>query len=122
MAGSRSPAPIDLVNRPARLAREGESRFDTVAPRDAKGCDTMKTATARELRYDFATIAAWLDQGETVILTRRGKRVGRIVPEPKSTRASNEGRRALFASRFAPWVAVPQRDLSGVIEEHRGAA
>lgn len=82
----------------------------------------MKTATARDLRNHFAWIAALLARGETIILTRRGKRLGRIVPEPNSPRTSNESRRALFAARFAPKAPVSKRDLCRVLAENRGDA
>ncbi len=38
----------------------------------------MKPTTARELRNQFPIVAAWLDKGETVLLTRRGRPMGRI--------------------------------------------
>jgi antitoxin (DNA-binding transcriptional repressor) of toxin-antitoxin stability system len=41
----------------------------------------MHTVTVRELRNNFAQIAAWLEAGETLTLTRRGKVLGRIEPE-----------------------------------------
>lgn len=42
----------------------------------------MKTATLRELRYDFGRIEGWLREGREVRITRRGKPVFRVVPEP----------------------------------------
>lgn len=47
----------------------------------------MKTATLRELRYDFARIAGWLREGREVRITRRGKPVFRVVPEPPAGKA-----------------------------------
>jgi antitoxin (DNA-binding transcriptional repressor) of toxin-antitoxin stability system len=43
-------------------------------------CDTMKTATVRDLRYDFPKIEAWLEGGEEVLITKHAKPVGRILP------------------------------------------
>jgi prevent-host-death family protein len=43
----------------------------------------MKTATVRDLRNEFARISKWLEKGETVTLTKRGKPFARVVPEPK---------------------------------------
>ncbi len=40
----------------------------------------MKTATTRELRQEFARILAWIDQGEEVEITRRGRVLARLVP------------------------------------------
>jgi antitoxin (DNA-binding transcriptional repressor) of toxin-antitoxin stability system len=42
--------------------------------------DHMKTATVRDLRYNFPKVEALLLSGEEVELTKRGRVVGRIVP------------------------------------------
>ena len=42
----------------------------------------MKTANIRELRNHFPRIAAWIKQGETVEITRNGKRFARLLPAP----------------------------------------
>jgi antitoxin (DNA-binding transcriptional repressor) of toxin-antitoxin stability system len=46
----------------------------------------MKTATVRDLRYNFPQVEAWLAGGEEVELTKRGHVVGRIVPNPDKVR------------------------------------
>jgi antitoxin (DNA-binding transcriptional repressor) of toxin-antitoxin stability system len=46
----------------------------------------MKTATVRDLRYNFPKVEAWLSSGEEVELTKRGHVVGRIVPEQPTAR------------------------------------
>lgn len=40
----------------------------------------MKTATVRDLRNHFAQVSAWIEGGEEVELTKRGKVVARIIP------------------------------------------
>jgi antitoxin (DNA-binding transcriptional repressor) of toxin-antitoxin stability system len=40
----------------------------------------MKTATVRDLRNRFPRIAAWIEQGEPVEITRGGKVFARLVP------------------------------------------
>ena len=40
----------------------------------------MKTATVRDLRYEFPRIEQSLAQGEEVQITKRGKVIGTIVP------------------------------------------
>jgi antitoxin (DNA-binding transcriptional repressor) of toxin-antitoxin stability system len=46
----------------------------------------MKTATVRDLRNRFARVSAWLDEGEAVEITRRGKAYARLVPARKTPR------------------------------------
>ncbi|MBV8215446.1 MAG: prevent-host-death protein [Verrucomicrobia bacterium] len=40
----------------------------------------MKTASVRDLRNSFARISRWLEAGETVEVTKRGRTFARIVP------------------------------------------
>ena len=43
-------------------------------------CLTMKTATVRDLRNRFPRVAAWIDEGEPVEITKSGKPFARLVP------------------------------------------
>ena len=40
----------------------------------------MKTATVRDLRNNFPRVAEWIEGGQQVELTKRGKVIARIVP------------------------------------------
>lgn len=40
----------------------------------------MKTATVRDLRYDFPKLEAWLAGGKEILITKHAKPVARIVP------------------------------------------
>ena len=44
----------------------------------------MKTASVADLRNRFPSVFRWIEDGETVELTKRGKIVARIVPAPKA--------------------------------------
>ncbi len=43
----------------------------------------MKTATVRDLRNHGKTLLAWLDEGEEILITRRGESFARLIPEKK---------------------------------------
>ena len=47
-------------------------------------CITMKTATIRDLRYDFPRVEAWLLNGDEVELTRHGRPIAKITPVVQS--------------------------------------
>lgn len=48
----------------------------------------MKTATVRELRNNFASLAKWIEHGERVTITRNGKNFATLAPAtPKMSRA-----------------------------------
>jgi antitoxin (DNA-binding transcriptional repressor) of toxin-antitoxin stability system len=46
----------------------------------------MKTATIRDLRYDFSRVEAWIRNGSEIELTRHGRPIARITPLPKPTK------------------------------------
>jgi antitoxin (DNA-binding transcriptional repressor) of toxin-antitoxin stability system len=43
---------------------------------------TMKTATIRDLRNSFPQLARWIEEGESVEITRSGKPFACLVPLP----------------------------------------
>jgi prevent-host-death family protein len=47
--------------------------------------NNMKTANIAEAKAHFSALLAEVEAGEEVIITRRGKPVARIVPEPAAT-------------------------------------
>jgi antitoxin (DNA-binding transcriptional repressor) of toxin-antitoxin stability system len=70
-------------------------------------CITMKTASVRELRNNFAKISRWLKAGEKVEITKRGAPYAKIeltAPVPKKKKRVSEmtlkERRAFFRKRF----------------------
>ncbi len=44
----------------------------------------MKTATVRELRNDFPRIEAWVQEGESINISKRGKIVATLVPPART--------------------------------------
>jgi len=47
----------------------------------------MKTATVRELRNQYRSVLSWVEAGEEVMISKRGKIIARLVPEkPKPTK------------------------------------
>jgi prevent-host-death family protein len=42
----------------------------------------MKTATVRQLRHDFGTVLNWVEGGEQVGISKRGKVVALLTPPP----------------------------------------
>jgi len=47
----------------------------------------MKTATIRDLRYDFRKLEAWLNLGESVQITKHKKPVAVLQPPEEATNA-----------------------------------
>jgi prevent-host-death family protein len=63
----------------------------------------MKTATVRDLRNHYTLLLEWLAAGEEILITQRGKSIGRLIPEPVS------------GNRRVDWSAsmAVRRDRSG---------
>ncbi len=43
----------------------------------------MKTATIRDLRYDFPRVEAWIRNGNEVEVTKHGRPIARLTPLPR---------------------------------------
>jgi antitoxin (DNA-binding transcriptional repressor) of toxin-antitoxin stability system len=80
----------------------------------------MKTAVVQDLALPSSAILAWLQAGETIVLVQNGEPLGRIVPEKMLKTSQMEQRRDVFARRFAPLAAVPNRDLGDIVSDNRG--
>ena len=44
-------------------------------------CSTMKMATVRELRNRYSELMKWIEAGEEITISRRGRIIARLVPE-----------------------------------------
>jgi antitoxin (DNA-binding transcriptional repressor) of toxin-antitoxin stability system len=59
----------------------------------------MKTATLRKLRHDFGSVFAWVEQGEPVGISKRGKLIAILAPPPRPKPAKPK-KRPDFAARL----------------------
>lgn len=59
----------------------------------------MKTASIRQVRHDFNTVLDWIDAGEQVEISKRGKVVALLSPPP-SVKAPRSRERPDFAARL----------------------
>jgi len=59
----------------------------------------MKTATLRQLRHDFGSVLAWVEQGEAVEISKRGKIIALLSPPPIAKPAKSR-KRPDFAARL----------------------
>ena len=59
----------------------------------------MKTATLRKLRHDFGSVFAWVEQGEPVGISKRGKIIALLSPPP-APKPVKPKKRPDFAARL----------------------
>jgi prevent-host-death family protein len=60
----------------------------------------MKTATVRQIRHDFGTVLGWVEDGEQVEVSKRGKVVALITPPPPAAKPAGPRKRPDFAARL----------------------
>lgn len=80
----------------------------------------MKTATAQELRDEFARVSDWVKKGETVRITLDGEGFALLVPDRTPKEAAAWPDLAARRRRVFP-RGVRGRPLSKLVEEGRGA-
>ncbi len=63
----------------------------------------MKTATVRDLRYDFPKIEAWLAGGEEILITKHAKPIARLSAPNNGTRQTMPPMPDFAARRRKTW-------------------
>lgn len=78
----------------------------------------MKKATVRDLRNSFARISRWIEAGESVEVTKRGKAFARILPvePPKGRRAAKPDIMARLRADYGSLV-LPDSVVEQVLRE-----
>jgi antitoxin (DNA-binding transcriptional repressor) of toxin-antitoxin stability system len=59
----------------------------------------MKMASIRQVRHDFSTVLDWIEEGEQVQISKRGKVVALLSPPPVTKRTRSR-KRPDFAARL----------------------
>lgn len=59
----------------------------------------MKTATVRQIRHDFSTVLNWVEDGEQVEVSKRGKVVA-LITQPQTPKPTGPRKRPDFAARL----------------------
>jgi len=80
----------------------------------------MKPATAREVQHGFGRVLARVSRGETVVITKHGKKVAQLIPLPPE--AGKAPRWPDFEARLKrrfPDGPLPGAPASTVISEMR---
>lgn len=80
----------------------------------------FRTVGAREANQQFsALLSAAEERGETIVITRRGKAVARLIPEPveSSTAAAKAARIRELLDRFARPMGGDSLDREGLYDD-----
>lgn len=83
----------------------------------------MKTASIRQVRHDFRTVLDWVEDGEQVQISNRGKVVALLSP-PSAVRRLRSRKRTDFAARLRKRDGdrvIAARVMNQILEESKGA-
>ena len=83
----------------------------------------MKTATVRQVRHDFGTVLNWVEEGEHVEISKRGKVVALLTPPPPPSR-SRSRKRPDFAARLKlrdGGRVIPAKSINAILDFNKGA-
>lgn len=81
----------------------------------------MKTATVRQLRNQYSAVLRWVDAGEEVAISRRGKVVARLVPEKAGKRTRvNWATSAAARMDKSAFPLLSAKDVAALLAENRG--
>ena len=80
----------------------------------------MKTATMRQLRNESRAVLAWVEAGEEVTISKRGKIIARIVPpKPKPKKVDWTKSAALTMDR-SDWPKLSAKQTKALWDDLRG--
>jgi antitoxin (DNA-binding transcriptional repressor) of toxin-antitoxin stability system len=82
----------------------------------------MKTASIRQVRHDFNTVLDWLNAGEQVEISKRGKVVALLVP-PARAKPPRSRKRPDFAARLKlrdGGRVISAIVMDGILSESKG--
>ena len=81
----------------------------------------MKTATVRDLRTRFPVLARWMDSGEPIEITRRGRVIARLTPVA-SARAGNAKKPDILKRLreiYGDYV-MPEEEANAILDYDKG--
>jgi prevent-host-death family protein len=80
----------------------------------------MKTATMRQLRNESRAVLAWVEDGEEVQITKRGKIIARLVPEKPKLKKVDWTKSAAFTMDRSKMTKITARQLRAAFDYNQG--
>lgn len=78
----------------------------------------MKTASAADLRNHFSTVSKWIHEGESVVITKRGRPFATLTPMRKRKPLTPVDRMARLQKHFPAGPVAG--DANAVVDYDRG--
>jgi len=81
----------------------------------------MKTATVRQLRNQYREVIGWVEAGETVKISVRGKVVARMIPEKPKSKKFDWSKSAAVKMDRSGWPKLTAKEVLSLIHESQGS-
>ena len=83
----------------------------------------MKTATVRALRNHYSSLMGWIDAGEEIAISRRGRVIARLVPaSPKHPRRVDWSTSAALRMDKRALPNLSAKTSAALLKDSQGAA
>jgi len=81
----------------------------------------MKTATVRDLRTKFPVLARWMDNGEPIEITRRGRVIARLTPAAggKASKSKKPDMMKRLRKIYGDYV-MPEKEVKVILDDNKG--
>jgi antitoxin (DNA-binding transcriptional repressor) of toxin-antitoxin stability system len=81
----------------------------------------MKTATVRDLRTKFPVLARWMDNGEPIQITRRGRVIAHLTPAAgsKTGKAKKPDMMKQLHEIYGDYV-MPDEEVRWILDHNKG--
>lgn len=80
---------------------------------------TMKTATVRDLRTKFPVLARWIDSGESIEITRRGRVIAHLTPAGRGKKAAKPDILKRIHEIYGDYV-MPEEESKEILDYNKG--
>ncbi len=80
----------------------------------------MRTATVRELRNQYRSVLDWVEAGEEVTISRRGRIIARIVPEKSKAKKVDWSKSGALTMDRTKFPVSTAEDTLALIHESQG--
>ncbi len=81
----------------------------------------MKTATVRQLRNQYREVLGWVEAGEVVKISVRGKVVARLIPERPRPKKVDWSKSAAATRDRSNWPKLTAKEVLSLIHESQGS-
>lgn len=79
----------------------------------------MKTATVRDLRTKFPLLARWMESGEPIQITRRGRVIAHLTPVGNGQKCAKPDMLKQLQEIYGDYV-MPEEEVAAILSDNKG--